>query len=1088
MLLTCVLVFSVQAQNSRTLNGNIVDVSGEPLIGASVKVLGATVGTITDIDGNFTISIPEKGKIEVSYMGFKTQVISDFTNTRIVLQDDPMQLDDVVVVGYATQKKAHLTGAISTINPSDIQDLSSANLASSLAGLVPGLSVSGGDARPGTTTRLVVRDADVKTSFTNVSGFVPDPSPLYVIDGFTSTEQAFNNLDPTMVESISVLKDGAAAVYGAASANGVILVTTKKGKLGKPVISYNGQFGFADEVARPKMLSAYEYGKIWNGVRGANVQSDVWNNANDLFQSDELKAMKSLNYDLLDQYWSSATTQKHSVNVSGATELANYYGGVSYFTQDGNLGDLDYERWNYRAGVDLKISKWIKASLQLSGDYGKTTKPYSKIGSENAETDYNILLSRPRYIPEYVNGLPIAAYAISNSKTDDSQYYHYQTIQDLGNYSQSKPQNMTLNTSFEYDFGWSKTLSGLKLKFTYSKAIGTSESNQYASDYNLYQMISRGGSGSHLYTGDNLNLDPTNFATIKVENGNFLRRSMNRADNYQMNFIVSYEKRIGDHNISGLFTIERSESENETLEGSVASPYSFTNGQSNSATGAQTTAFGRTESGLLSYVGRLNYAYLDRYLIEFLIRSDASTNFAPENYWGTFPSLSAGWIMSEENWFRDNVNFIDYLKLRASLGLLGKDNTKPWCWMQTYGLEKDKGPIFGTATNTNAGTHISIPDEYPNYYAHWDKSYKSNIGIDASILNNRLGFTLDGYYEWNREIFVTRSSDIPGTVGARASAENYGEIDLWGIEFSATWKEKIGKDFKYSIGLNTGYSDDKVIKMPWDPLIPLNEQHPGQRSDLGTWGLQCMGMFRSYQEIEEYFDKYKVTDYLGMTKDKVRPGMLIYKDIRSKQNGDGTYGGPDGIVDRNSDLVKVSNRGNIYGLTANLKAEWKGFSINAQISGSWGGYSYIPQTARSIRSLISTSTGYNVMQSTNLPSFWADNMFVYHDIYDASGNVVAEANLDAKYPNLNFAINGYESTFWKVSAARATLRNVTIAYSLPKEIIKVLGIESCRLNLTGQNLLSLYNPYPDNFIDPLAGSYGSYPVLRKFTLGVNVTF
>ena len=240
-------------------------------------------------------------------------------------------------------------------------------------------------------------------------------------------------------------------------------------------------------------------------------------------------------------------------------------------------------------------------------------------------------------------------------------------------------------------------------------------------------------------------------------------------------------------------------------------------------------------------------------------------------------------------------------------------------------------------------------------------------------------------------------------------------------------------------------------------------------------------MFRSFQDIEEYFEKYGIKSYMGMTKDKVRPGMLIYKDVRGALQADGTYAGPDGIVDKENDQVQLSNRSNPYHVTANLNASWKGFSVTAQISTSWGGYSFVPTAA--------LKPG-NSLEYTNMPSFWhPDNMFVYQDIYDAAGNLLMEANRDAYYPNLAYSgVNSVTSTFWRVSGTRVNLNRLTLAYSLPSSITKKLGVGTCRFNVTGQNLLSLYNPYPDNFMDPMSGTYGSYPTLRKFTVGLNLSF
>ena len=248
-------------------------------------------------------------------------------------------------------------------------------------------------------------------------------------------------------------------------------------------------------------------------------------------------------------------------------------------------------------------------------------------------------------------------------------------------------------------------------------------------------------------------------------------------------------------------------------------------------------------------------------------------------------------------------------------------------------------------------------------------------------------------------------------------------------------------------------------------------------------------MFRSYQDIDEYFAKYNITKYMDMTKDQVRPGMLIYKDVRGELQPDGTYAGPDGVVDKENDQVRMANRSNPYGFTTNLSAEYKGFSISAQLNANWGGYSFVPTNAIELGNKGDAAGGYRDLEYANMPSFWnVDNMYVYQDVLDAAGNVVVKANHDAKYPNLQYAsVNSAESTFWRVSGTRIRLNRLTLAYKIPSKYIKMIGIESCRFNVTGQNLLSFNNPYPDNFMDPMI-SYGTYPTLRKFTNGVNVTF
>ena len=1082
---------SAYAQNTRTVTGTVMDDLGEPIIGAAVKVVDSPVGTVTDIDGKFSLSVKEGSKLTISFIGYISQTITNLNNPKIVLMEDVAKLDEVVVVGYGTQKMKNVTGAIETLSTDEIKDLSVGSLGDALSGMMSGLHVSSGGGRPGSTPSLQIRQSSINTSVTPTStrGGDADPSPLYVIDDFISTEEAFNNLDVSEVESITVLKDASAAVYGARAAYGVILVKTKRGKVGTPSISYNGQFGFTDALKLPKMLSAYDYGRIYNAARAAGTSTSDTESDNlrtQYFQTDELDTMRGLNYDLVDKEWSAAWTQRHSLNINGGTDKATYFAGASYFSQEGNMGRLDYDRWNFRAGVNANIGKWTKASFQISGDMGEQNNARNGISGGGTDADFNSLMTHLPFVPDYIGGRPVVYTGMQNvsSNLTAVQLYNFRAVQNSPDNTENQTNNMSINGSLEHDFGWFKWTKGLKLKASYSRNIVNGKSNNIGTKINVYRLLNRGGSGGHLYTGDDIDLDESNFGTFTLDNGNLLTRTMNKTDSYQMNLTLSYARQFGLHNVSGLFSIEKAESEYEYVTGNITDPFSFTDGQSNStATGAtQTTTFSRTESGMLSYIGRLNYSYADKYLFEFLLRSDASTKFAPENYWGMFPSWSAGWVMSEESWFNKEKLGIDFLKIRGSFGILGRDNIQPWLWTQLYSRNADKGPVFGTSSNTSSGASFQMPQRGVNRDVHWDKTYKTNLGIDVRMLDNRFGITFDAYYDMGRELFTTftGTSFYPTTVGTQATPENFGEVDTYGVELTLNWKDKIGKDFSYWVKLTTGYSDNKIKEAGFQATPGFDDIVRGERSDRGVWGYECLGMFRSYQEIEEYFATNNITSYLGNSKENIHPGTLIYRDVRGQRNADGSYGEKDGVIDEN-DYVKISHRANNpYGLTMNFGASYKNFSFSAQFGASWGAYALMQTNLR--------QESYSNMEYKNVSAIWKD-MYVYEDVLDASGNVTAAMNRNAKYPNLKYsAINGQASTFWKVSAANIRLRNLTVAYSLPKEWMKPLGISSCRLNLTCQNLLSFYNPYDGGVWDTWAGTYGNYPNLRKFTLGVNVSF
>lgn len=1077
------------AQQMKTIKGNVVDETGEAVIGATIKIQDSkTGGTITDFDGNFSIEVPAGKKIVVTYIGYVPQTVAARDNVVIKLQEDRQSLEEVVVVGYGVQKMKNVTGAVSTLNTKDIQDLSVGSLGDALVGQFNGVSVTSGGSRPGEAPSLQIRQSGAATSVTPDAsrGGDANPSPLYVIDGFISTEEAFNNLDANEVESISVLKDASAAVYGARAAYGVVLVKTKQGSQGAPKISYSGQYGYTDALYTPKMMSSDQYARTYNTMRAANTSTqDNIEMRTQLFQLDEINAMRNINYDLLDREWRAALTHRHNINMNGGNDKATYFASVSYFNQDGNLGRLDYDRWNYRAGVNGNIGKYVKTTIQVSGDYGTTNKMVSPQGG-GTDFDYKSLMTHLPFVPDYMGIYPVVWSGMENTQqTSATNLYNFAAVQNGTDNSNTRNSNMNINGSAEIDFGFIKPLKGLSAKISYSKTINNSKTNLSSTVIDVYRLLNRGGSGGHLYTGDDIDISAANMGVMRISDGNgYLRRSMTESESYQLNFTLQYARTFGQHDVSGLFSIEKSEAESEDMWGSVTDPLSYHDGTSASATGDQTTYFGRSESGMLSYIGRFNYAYASKYLLEFLMRTDASTKFAPKNYWGYFPSVSAGWVVSEEEWFKKSVTWMDFLKIRASWGLMGRDNIRAWLWTQLYERNGnlDKGAVFGSnSLNSNVSAGLVMPKAGVNSDVHWDKTYKTNIGIDARFLNSRLSVDFNYYFDRGRDLFATRTgtAEYPTTVGTQATPENYGAMNSWGWEITLGWRDKIGKDFTYWAKLNTGYSDNKMLENNFQATPEHDSQIRNERVDRGVWGLKCIGMFRSYQEIDEYFEKYHITQYLGMSKSAVRPGMLIYEDVCGTNNGDGTWGEPDGVVDQKDDIIRLSEySSNPYGFTLNFGGQYKSLSITAQFAASWGAKNIVQTDFRQ------ACTNY---EYENMPTSFID-MYNYEDIYDASGNITVPMNRNASMPNMRYSINNLASSFWLVDATSISLRNITVAYTLPKKWIETIGLSSVRLNLTCQNAINFVNNYPNKSWASWGGTYTRYPNLRKITMGVNVSF
>jgi TonB-linked SusC/RagA family outer membrane protein len=1122
-LMTVFMAIPAYSQN-QTVKGSVVDEQGDPIIGATVSINGNSKnGTVTDLDGKFTLQVPAGKGIKISYIGYKTQIVSNLNNPRIVLKEDENTLNDVVVVGYGSLKQKNVTGAVEVINTEELKDLSVTNLSEALIGLSPSLHVRlPSTGRPGenaTITIRAARDAVALIPSKDMNGAAAggniDPRPLYVIDDFIyqdgdKGEEEFNNLDVDEVESITILKDASAAIYGAYGAYGVILVKTKRGKVGKPRISYQTQLGYVDAVMHAEMLDGYNYGRIYNSAKAAQAlqENKTPNRLLHFFQADELEQMKSMNYNLLDKYWSSSLSQRHSINVNGGNEKATYFAGVTYQTQDGNIGKLDYNRWNYRAGITANINQYVRATLSVSGDDSRKNMHQTSNSGGGNEEDYLYMMKNPSYVPDEINGYPIYHSGMENDPSFKN-YYNYKSLYNSMNNREVNQNSMSIQGTLEADFSFIKPLKGLHARLTYSRNVNNSHDNRIQMENIVYRVKNRGGMGRHLYVTspdaiiDNdplVDYDETSlegFRYTSFENmeerilnsgqSSKIQNTMTRSNSYQVNFMLMYGRKFGKHDVSGTFSIERGENEGFNIWTEATHPLPFTDGTSNSLSDdtQKDATWGKTDGGNLAYIGRINYAYDDRYLFEFLIRSQASAaKFAPENYWGAFPSFSAGWVMSEEKWFPKEKLKIDFLKLRASYGIMGRDNVDAWRWLQLYAYNPNRGSIFGIDYTKESARAFQLPEKSgTNHDLHWDKNIKTNIGLDMRMLDGRLSLSLDAYYDFGREMFaIPNANYMPGTAGTYPAPENYSEMDMWGMEAIVGWRQRINKDMYVSARLGFSYDDNKVKKFYWDTNTKLNSIVYGERSDRGVWGLSCMGMFRSYQQIEEYFNKYHITSYLGLSQDQVHPGMLIYEDIRGPKDENGNYTAPDGKIVADEDIVRISKRqDNPYKSNLNLNFVWKSFSMNATFQAEWGAYCMMPAMYRE---------SFGSMETTNVSTMWND-MFTYEDVLDANGRVIAAANPDGRWPNFGFTkgnVNSQVSTFWRMSAAEILLRNISVAYTLPKDIVRRIGLNGVRFNITVQNAFSLYNACPGKYWNNFAGNYGSYPVTRKITMGMNVTF
>ena len=1105
IFLLCVLLQSVtylSAQNVK-VTGTVVDQeTGKPLGSVFVKVKNGSTAAETDTLGFYSISAPSpESVLTFSLVGYKIYEEKAGTQGALNVSMTPFSdnnLNEVVVVGYGSQSKRDVTGSMATINKEQIADLPVASVAEALRGQIPGLNVNGGSTRPGDMPILSVRQ---QFNWGKDGGGV---TPLIVIDDVIqvdpttglNSQDRFNQLDLSEVESITVLKDASAAIYGSRASQGAIIVKTKRGKAGQARISYNGKFETNDAVSHGKVMNTRQYGEFVNKLGTALG----WNQ-NNLYSDVELTAMDSLNYDWLANDWRAGNAMQHSVEVSGGTDRATYYTGVSYYTQNPNLGSQDFKRWTYRAGTDIKVANGLRFSATLAAASTDVEKSFTKINIQDGsysvggeQNDYSMLLHMPKYIPWMynVNGVdqyispPLGPNKPGNVSGNSSlSNWNYYALLNNGSKTTNHQFNYNANFSLQYDVPY---VPGLQFKVNYGVSQMAGNTEQDMMPLLLAQASKIADAGKHLI-GETAPEDWK--VTLNKSNSRVSYMNTNTKSD-QINFFVGYNKTFGEHSLQLMGSVERStnnaEMRTQLYDNPIPGVY---NGTSISAgtLNVSNSITTRTQAGTLSYLGRASYNYKHKYLLQFVFRTDASTIFAPEHYWGFFPGVSAGWVVSDESWFKNTLPWVSYFKLRASMGKTGNNNVKAWRWLQLYSAATDKG--FGLGNNGGLYVTGLNPEVSPNRDLRWDNTYQHNFGVDVSFFNSRLSVAFDQYFNQGRDLLTAMSGfDIPISVGGAFAEQNYSDVNSWGSELSLSWKDHI-KDFSYSISMNSGLSNYKVIKyfdQPFDyPSETTTRKQVGNTSIAPVWGYKTWketsggdGILRTDDDINKYWDYLTnnannsgvagaAPKYFSITdKTQMKKGMLAYQDIAGDLDANNkTIGGPNGRIADKEDWTKLRNSNRSYGISTNINLGWKGVSLLAQIATSWGGVNYLDW--------IKQGTG-------STQSLWSQPIYLT-DMFDPV------TNPNGKYPNLAFYDNGgSKSDFFMMSSFRMVIRNLSVGYSLPKEWIKKAKIENARFFLSGQNLWDLYNPYPKKYRNMYDAPNTGYPTLRTWALGLSLGF
>ncbi|WP_162923595.1 SusC/RagA family TonB-linked outer membrane protein [Arachidicoccus soli] len=1052
LLLVLLSCSSLLAQE-KEINGVVVDqTTGQGLSGAVVSIKGEPSNVSADVLGKFKIRVtPADSILVVSYIGYKrTQVnIAGQDYVTIKMNSESQDLSDVVVVGYGQQKKIALTGSVSTVDMKKIEDFPSLNLASSLVGQVNGLSINTATQRPGGAVGLTIRNPQNLSKNGNGSG------TLYIIDDVVRTASDFNLLDPNEIESISVLKDAEAAIYGIDGANGAIVVRTKKGEIGKPKFSVSGSFGTANATQLPKMLTGLQLA-TWNNDYNQTANNYTIDSAGYIggsvtkklaawYTPDELAyfANPANNTDYLAQAFKPANVERISMNVSGGTNKVRYFIGGDYVNQNSNFSGVNSYKVGLRANVEANLARGLMVSLNLSNTMSYSRNFWYKTSgtTESLDQDVTSLAEVAPWQKYFIDGNPVLLNTSYNGNTDIDNVNVF-LFENSNNYTKSLNYVMNALGKISYEI---PGIKGLTAAVSFNENVNFGFPKQYGTSFNYYQYSGL-GENNHIPGG-------TILKEVNIKNGDRVRITPNYATVYQLDGTLTYHKTFGKNHLNLLGIYEQTEQYNEGVNAEADGVIITGLDNQNFTIGTQSSnqASSIAESGKLSYIGRANYDYDNTYLLEAVFRRDGSTSLPPANRYGNFGSVSAGWVLSNEHFIKDHFSFFDLLKLRASLGFTGSDNTVPYGYAQAYqyGTGSGGGAVFNEGER---GLGIKATN-IPNPYATWDHQTKTDYGLDMAFLHNRLSFTGDYYWNHNYDLLTGLSSSVPATIGLTTPNENYGIINAFGYELSVGWHDNIDKDWSYNVTSFFSWMDDKNIREDLATgLIGTIQDHQGKSDDQGVFGYDYVGMFRTQAQVDAFMTAHPGYTIFGQTPEV---GMLNYKDL----NGDNQI-----TADGNDQEYLSHKASNHNNLGFNFGVTFKSLSINVVSGMSWGGQAVIPGNE------ITSSVAKDITQ--NRPAFWADHW--------------TPDNTNAKYP-APYWMSDYNvtSNFWFVSAFSAQIQNVNISYTIPQKWSSRAGIASARFYAVCTNALNLFNPYPDNYRDPNTGIL-QYPNLRTFSFGLNI--
>lgn len=1034
----CLLIAStlVAMAQSITVKGKITDDQGQNLPGVSVVVKGTTTGTVTGSDGAYSVNVPDRNATLVfSFIGYvtKEEQVNGRSSISFAMETDMKALNEVVVVGYGVQKKETITGSVASVKGADLVKSPAVNLSNSIAGRMAGVVAVNRSGEPG------YDDSSIRIRGANSLG---NNDALIVIDGVPARAGGLSRINPADIETISVLKDASAAIYGSRAANGVILITTKRGKSGKPELSYSFNQGWAQPTVIPKLANAAQYAEMLNDLDIYQLPTNEWSAANTAYrQSGSFTrpngTVRKAPYspseiqkynDGSDPWlypntdWYAATLKpwspqsRHNLQLTGGTDNIKYLASLGYQNQDAFYKNsaTGYTQYDLRLNLDAKVNKYVNVSIGMLGREENRrfpTKPASAIFRMQMRGKPNQPAFWPNGLPgpDIENGEnPVVITTNQTGYDRDKQFY--------------------VQTNGQIDI----KIPGIEgLKFTGTAALDKRNRNtkRWETPWTLYQL----GSG---FEADGKT--PKLVPSLRGPSEPRLTLGNETQLNVLLGSILTYERKFGSHGITVLAGTNK-----ETIEGdnfnayrrffiSTALDQLFAGGDLEKNNGG-----GAFQRARINYFGRAAYNYKEKYLAEFLWRYDGSDIFPKETRYGFFPGVMGGWVISEENFWKNNVPTVNYLKLRGSWGQLGNDQIATYQYLSTYG--------FRSYIVNNVETKTLFEARIPNKNITWEVANNSDIGLEGQLLNGKFAFELDYFYNLRTNILWTRNASVPQSTGLSLPAENIGKVANRGFDFNISYRNQ-AKQFKYSVSLNGGYAKNKILFWDEAPGAPDWQRTTGR--PMNTFMAYIYdGVFKDQAEIDANKIDYK--SIVGT----LRPGDMKYQDY----NQDGKIT-PDDQVRTNFTQLPMFQGG------MNMTAQYKNFDLTILFQGSAGAKQYV-------------SAG----ESGNIGNFLLD-------IYQNRWTIDNPSSVHPRIANRSDQYYSGGNTYWLRSSDYIRLKNFELGYTIPETIGKKVGINNFRVYLNALNMFTIVNKL--GVYDPeTVNSTGQYyPQSKILNLGLTATF